>query len=378
MAAHPRTFPVFELFEVVSDFGFRDSDFLLSLGSCPMLSPHIFTLRHVWMALAILLGPVIAVLGGVWLVFHHEDWLRKTVGDETTNWLVIHTVSARLALPAIDSDRDAVPDWYEAWSNTDPRDPLSHPQLGLVVYGSSTYGYVDERTHFRYRGELNRFAFRWPPGHRLKVAALLPVLLPPGDNGRPTMGPLELVAQADGSFAVDLLMASPGNVALEFTDSGGERVLSSNLSVGDPHFVGYRLPPLPTTTVWKVRPEDIPIRDGFAEQGFGKWPVAPPVAEVTWTSLPVARWCPLLLTPLPLLWQSLGDTYHSYVLEAARADRPQDWLILDVIRSWDGGDNAKPDRQLLYPSDIEAARRMFPDYQGAFAFRVVPVSPRLP
>lgn len=342
-----------------------------------MPSPRHFTLRHLWIALAILMCPVLAALVVSWAVFYHRDWMLETFGRRAYP-ILERFVNIRLTLPAVDSDGDGDPDWFETWIESDPHDPasLEAPHLECP-YLISPLGYVGvERKHLEFGVSLRGLEWRWRYGRRVQVSADSAVLLLPGSSGIPSAGPLELKPNARGGFELDLLASRPGPVKLRFSDpSPGRRVDVTQFFAGDLVF-GWRCSPLPTATIWTVPQEKIRhFPPGLFED---KSPIYDTrVGEVIWPHLPVTHYHLLYVPPLPPVWQALGQ--YRYVLEIAQADHPDDWVTFDDAEKPPYMDG--PGQRQIHIMDILRARERFPGYRGPFLFRVVPIivpaSPRV-
>ena len=311
--------------------------------------PRPFLLRLTLVGIGMILFIVAVFLGLGWMLFK-TDWPLRVLGADRTAQLLERATLVRAELQTKDTDGDGVSDWLEEWYDRDPKNADDHPQLfPSTADGRGDWVYCGQRVRMRWGMHLENRVMRWLPGFRTDIYASEPILLMPGAQGLPTKGPLKLATSRDGYLEFDVLVTDFGNAG---------KILFAKPStldyIGDPgmgwanvHAVGWPLPPLPAT-IEMGPPEVVPFQEAAASTSGLL--ALPPASAPSNDSIPY------------LVWQPLPPAVdYAYMIEAARVDRPMDWMPLDFNPS------GPPGR-----TPLKNYHRI-PGYSGPLKYRVVPV-----
>lgn len=200
-------------------------------------------------------------LGFWWVVTQHTEWLEPLLGEKGARKLCDRIVLLRLQIPAADTDADGIPDWFEVYDNTDPRNGRQHAQFFALAHGLENFHvYAGERTRIRTRMIIPyHLHVAWPIGFRAHVSANRPVLCPVGGKGPGVNGPLEIVTTWDGYLEFEILVPNGDpDLVVKFTKaSDGDSLIYP--SGGYETFVdclGWRLPVVPSAMILWI-PEGI-------------------------------------------------------------------------------------------------------------------------
>lgn len=181
--------------------------------------------RILFLAAGFLVLFIVVFFSLSWAVTRHRDWLERAVGGRMTEhlWRVCRDLAQR-ALPG-DSDGDDVCDGLELFYQTDPRNPLSHPDVsvepdhpmvGDCIWRKEVILFCGERTRVRWveivEGQRVRFTRK-----NVMLSADEPALLTAGGTGKPTKGPLQVAVSPDGSVEFDLGAEQPIDISIRVT-----------------------------------------------------------------------------------------------------------------------------------------------------------------
>lgn len=312
-----------------------------------MPSPHPFSFRTLWLIGLVLLIPCLVAVCLLWIVFERPVWIESF--PETDSRLVHRTVERlyrmRLQLPSRDADGNGTPDWFEGVRGVNP--------------GTTGYGFtiVSAPNRFIYTGERTRLRLvlnvserfrdvRWPNGTTVTMTAAGPILLPAEspEGTPPTAGPLLVKVSPQGRINFDVL-------CLEEQDTAWIRVVHARSGV---KFKGSDLPMF-SVSGWRLpaRPSRTEMRTLDANS----------FQALLGRSRPLPSEPPRPNVPrLHLTWEPLPGQNAEYILEAARADAPEEWIGFWAATAYD-------------PPSIPLGnwdRRIFPDYDGTLLYRVIP------
>lgn len=275
-----------------------------------------------------------------WVLFSHPGWIRYL--PDTDSRLIGRTVDriyrARLQVPSADANENGTPDWYETSRGFDPR--TNNVFQGMVRV-HNRFPYRGERTPLRLVHDVSgRFPdASWPINTEVTIKATTPILLaadaPVGTP--PTKGPLRVKLSQQGRLVFDVLM---------FDDQSDEVWITharSGISLTQGREQLFR------AYGWRLAVQ--PSR-------------ADPLFVETFDAAPFG---PSQIGPM-LVWKPHPDPRVSYILEAARPDAPNEWIGFDRI------ERSGAYEQLLSYKD----REVFPNYPGAFLYRVIAISAKKP
>jgi hypothetical protein len=327
-----------------------------------MSSSRILIFRIVCATLVVVILLILAAVGLVWVAWYRQEWVETVLSTPDAEKLAMASLSAQLALPSADSDGDSIPDWLELQSRTDPRAASSHmPLIASMVADGGVYS--GQRTRVRWGWFLRalKINVRWPAGFRAIVRADAPILLAPGSAAPPSAGPLPLTASLDGYLDFDVLVSQPGTAVHLFFSHPNPQVVFDEFPTGcRVTTYGWRqpaYPPLPVKIEGRVRI--------YAFQAPPDPTPPEPPDGVTYAPSPEPSAPPL---EPHLIWQPLPVPGLRYIVEASRADRPDDWIAVDEAMESPLG--VTP----IYGS----YERSFPRYQGPLRYRIVPTTPTPP
>lgn len=324
-----------------------------------------FLLRAVSVMSGLLLLMACAYLGVGWAVLRKHTWVIRTVGDDRWFQLLEGYTGTLNAVFPNDVDGDGISDGREIAAGSDPRIPtdqtfLFYPQgVQFYAHDSSAVGLEGHSQSRKMQilspGERRTVSLRvqglstgpvFPKGFKVRIQPSSSSLVA-RNEGVPAATPIVVPVSTDGEFQFSL-QAQAGAIEKHDYMMGGEEYLQVDNAT-----TGQEVGQIPFRRAWRsqaIIPKVEPLQRSEATLVLRDQNI---VVVERWNDFRTVR----------VSWPLLGESFSSYLLEAAGEEERAPWSQVEVY------DDAQTSRIICQYLTFD----QFP-YRGPLKFRITPLS----